>query len=286
MSELPNDLCLIESLVRSKAGDPASSEDVLYVGPHFVAVIDGATSKSDISWERASPGRLAALLVLEGMEALEPRCTFMEAMRVLSGPIRAFYEANGLVAHMEQHPSDRLTASAVIYSKHWRQLWFVGDCQALVGGQHYDNPHIIDDIMSETRRAYLTAELLKGTTVEELQIYDPGKHVISANLKMQCFYQNSLQAGDLGYSCLNGFEVEPSQTKVIQLGSEEVEVVLASDGYPRIFPTLVETEEYLHHQLRVDPLMIGRHRSTKGKYLNMESFDDRLYVRFRALCQR
>ena len=56
-------------------------------------------------------------------------------------------------------------------------------------------------------------------------------------------------------------------------------VVLASDGYPRILPTLAASEEALAGLLAADPLCIGPLCGTKGVRPGNVSFDDRAYVR-------
>lgn len=273
---------VMERLVRSKYGPEERSEDQVFVSRDYVAVVDGATSKSDMVWGADSPGRVAALLVIEGLKTLSPGASFQEAVGHITSQFAEAYQRLGVMSHMLSHPWDRLAASAVIFSAFRRELWFVGDCQALVNGRFYDNPHIIDRIVSDARWAYLTAELVRGTPIESLLVSDPSKAAISPNLKMQCHYQNNVSAGPLAYSCFNGFPVEMSRTRCIPLDDNKLELVLASDGYPVLHPTLRETEERLHAILAEDPLMMGEYRNTKGRYLNQESFDDRSYIRFQV----
>ena len=58
------------------------------------------------------------------------------------------------------------------------------------------------------------------------------------------------------------------------------EIVLASDGYPFLMPTLQESEERLADLLRDDPLCISIYKASKGLMQGNKSFDDRSYVRF------
>jgi glycerophosphoryl diester phosphodiesterase len=57
------------------------------------------------------------------------------------------------------------------------------------------------------------------------------------------------------------------------------EVVLATDGYPKVAATLAASEEILREALERDPLCIGVARSTKGIQRGNVSFDDRAYLR-------
>ena len=58
------------------------------------------------------------------------------------------------------------------------------------------------------------------------------------------------------------------------------EVVLASDGYPKLFGTLEESEHYLQKVLAEDPLCISLNKQTKGLMVGNNSYDDRTFVRF------
>ena len=68
--------------------------------------------------------------------------------------------------------------------------------------------------------------------------------------------------------------------KQVTLDFRPWEIVLASDGYPRLFPTLAESEQWLDDQRRRDPLNIGDFQATKAFHPDFNSFDDRSYIRF------
>ncbi len=40
---------------------------------------------------------------------------------------------------MKEHPEERLTASAILYSRTRNEVWMVGDCQAIIDGKLYEN---------------------------------------------------------------------------------------------------------------------------------------------------
>ena len=73
--------------------------------------------------------------------------------------------------------------------------------------------------------------------------------------------------------------------KVVSVSSSETvsassEIVLASDGYPFLKPTLAESEEALANQIANDPQNISCFIATKGLVEGNKSFDDRTYIRF------
>ena len=62
------------------------------------------------------------------------------------------------------------------------------------------------------------------------------------------------------------------------------EIVLASDGYPFLEPTLAASEVALAEQIANDPQNIHSFIATKGIVEGNKSFDDRTYIRF-VYCQ-
>lgn len=62
------------------------------------------------------------------------------------------------------------------------------------------------------------------------------------------------------------------------------EIVLASDGYPFLKPTLAASEAALAEQIANDPHNIRSFIATKGIVEGNKSFDDRTYIRF-VYCQ-
>ena len=61
---------------------------------------------------------------------------------------------------------------------------------------------------------------------------------------------------------------------------KNTDVILSSDGYPLLMPTLESSEALLQKVISEDPLMIGKYKQTKGAYLGQVSYDDRSYIRF------
>ena len=82
------------------------------------------------------------------------------------------------------------------------------------------------------------------------------------------------------YAVIDGFPIPQQLVPVITLNFQTWDIVLASDGYPFLAPTLAETEALLEEQRKNDPLNIGTFKATKAFVEGNNSFDDRSYIRF------
>lgn len=83
-----------------------------------------------------------------------------------------------------------------------------------------------------------------------------------------------------GFSVIDGGEVPLSLIPVVDV-SGATEVILATDGYPRLRGTLAQSEADLAHILAADPLCIRDNPQPKGVVAGQVSYDDRAYVRLR-----
>lgn len=108
---------------------------------------------------------------------------------------------------------------------------------------------------------------------------DPARELIMPFLRLQSQFAN--RRGEYGYFVFDGFTDPeyPIRTISVRPGDE---VVLASDGYPKLCPTLAESERELERLRREDPHLVREFRTTKGFTPGLESFDDRTYIRFVA----
>jgi glycerophosphoryl diester phosphodiesterase len=82
-----------------------------------------------------------------------------------------------------------------------------------------------------------------------------------------------------GYSVFDGMGINKNLIKIYTVKAGD-HVVLASDGYPKLFDTLKESEEYLKWVLEIDPLSIKENKQTKMIKKGNISFDDRSYLSF------
>lgn len=118
----------------------ADCEDGIVITNDFAAVIDGSTSKTP---KRLDPsmknGRFAMLLISEYIKQMPAGYTMNDFCRGITLRIAEEYAKRGIAEDMAEHPEERLTASAIIYNNSRKEVWMVGDCQAIIDGEHYDN---------------------------------------------------------------------------------------------------------------------------------------------------
>ncbi len=273
---------VIESKIEGKKS-PESCEDGLVVTADFIAVIDGSTSKTP---HHLSPdmknGRYAMVLISEYIQhELKPESTVEDFCEGVTSYIyNKVYRQQGIEEQMQAHPEERLTASAILYSKAKNEVWMVGDCQAIIGGKLYENNKPFEEIVARRR-----VELIRqGFTPQE------ARKTIEPLL-----IQAMLEGQNKTYTVIDGFPIYQKGVKVVSLNAPQKnvetdvadslplptkEIVLASDGYPFLKPTLTESEEALAHLLAYDPQCTHEFIATKGIVVGNKSFDDRTYIRF------
>ena len=65
------------------------------------------------------------------------------------------YDKRDITERMTEHPEERLTASAIIYSDCRKEVWMVGDCQAIIDGTYYDNSKPYEQEIAMQRAALI-----------------------------------------------------------------------------------------------------------------------------------
>lgn len=266
------------------------SEDALVMTDSYIAVIDGATAKDALLWDGVTPGRRAAVIIAGVIRSMAPTLTMDEFIALSTDAIMAEYVRAGRAETVRLHPWERISASVVVYSATRREVWLVGDAMCMVGGKCYHNAKLIDTLLADVRTECDHWLLSHGRTEAGLMEHDAGRDIIAPFLREQCFFQNS--AGPhycpYDYCVLDGFPLPrgphlPASARplIVDAGAGG-DIVLSSDGYPRLFATLRESEDYLADVLAHDRLALTLNKQTKGCLEGQYSYDDRTYVRFRA----
>ena len=286
---------IIESNIIGKKSQE-TCEDGLVMTDDFIAVIDGSTSKTP---KHLSPymknGRYAMMLISEYIrEELKAEASVDDFCQGVTAYIyNKVYEKLGVEERLKEHPEERLTASAILYSRTRNEVWMVGDCQAIIDGKLYENgkPYeqeiarkrveLIEQGLSpaEARKqiepllieAMLSGQNQTYTVIDGFPIYREGVKVVSVS--DSCSVQDSVPASD-SVPCSDSV----SASGTISVSSSEI--VLASDGYPFLEPTLAASEAALAEQIANDPQNIHSFIATKGIVEGNKSFDDRTYIRF------
>lgn len=258
------------------------SEDGIVVTDDFIAVIDGSTSKSCNRYSFfKSNGEYAMSLVAKYIKGMPKNISCNDFCVGVSKYIRQHYKKSRL-PHLEAHPEDRLTASTVIFSRLNREIWMIGDCQALITplsetasseSIYLDNPKPYEQELAERRAAIINAS---PTPHDHFLDNDTARQAIIPRMLETMQNQNKT------YSVVDGFPIDRRHVRIIPLDFHPWEIVLASDGYPVLCSTLEQSEAKLEEQKKNDPLNIGQFKATKAFAHGNNSFDDRAYIRFRV----
>jgi len=261
------------------------SEDGIVITNDFIAVIDGSTSKSQYRHSLfRSNGRYAMQLVSRYIRRMPKNTTCEAFLRGVTAYIRKQYKKS-MLSRLAEHPEDRLTCSVVVFSRLCREIWMIGDCHAMVidtqravaDCQYYDNPKPYEAELAAMRAEEACRQLSDDKTIDDLCRNDTARPVIIPRMIETMRNQN------ITYSVVDGFPIPRQHVLVIPLDFRPYEIVLASDGYPFLYPSLEESEEALQNQRQNDPLNIGPHfQATKAFHPDNNSFDDRTYIRFKV----
>ena len=285
---------IIESSIIGKKSQEAC-EDGMVVTDDFIAVIDGSTSKTP---KHLNPdmknGRYAMMLISEYIrEELKADASVEEFCQGVTAYIyNKVYEKLGVEERLKKHPEERLTASAILYSRIRNEVWMVGDCQAIIAGKLYENGKPYEEKIARKRvelieqglspaearkqiEPLLIEAMLSGqnqiyTVIDGFPIYREGVKVVSVSDSSSV--QDSVPASD-SVPCSDSASASGT------IPSSSSEIVLASDGYPFLKPTLAASEAALAEQIANDPQNIRFFIATKGIVEGNKSFDDRTYIR-------
>lgn len=290
---------IIESSIKGKKS-PEACEDGMVVTDDFIAVIDGSTSKTP---KHLNPdmknGRYAMMLISEYIrEELKADASVDDFCQGVTAYIyNKVYEKLGVEERLKEHPEERLTASAILYSRTRNEVWMVGDCQAIIAGKLYENGKPYEEKIARKRvelieqglspaearkqieplliEAMLSGQNQTYTVIDGFPIYREGVKVVSVSASSSV--QDSVPASD-SVPCSDSASASGT------IPSSSSEIVLASDGYPFLEPTLAASEAALAEQIANDPQNIRSFIATKGIVEGNKSFDDRTYIRF-VYCQ-
>jgi len=247
-------------------------EDGIFHSDCFVVLVDGATYSQNNRLEE-TPGQIIKHLILRVFEDIRPNLYITEIIELINERIARVYSSNSDI------PPDSLSATAVVYSAHFNEVWIIGDCQAIVNSRHYYTNNRIEVVLSELRAIVLHSYQLRGFSLDSLLKNDLGRVAIEPFLRLQNDFQNT-RNNPYSYTCINGKPIYKNQIKIISVRKKYV--TFSSDGYPKIYSNLRRTEDYLKQVLDNDPLMFIQYQATKGMLHDLESYDDRSYIRFQV----
>lgn len=257
-------------------------EDGVVVTAAHAAVIDGSTSKTPCRLHPAmANGRYCMILIAEYIRSMDSDISLDDFCEGITSLIRQQYSHLDLSSHTGRSsaqpiaPVQRLCASAAIYSRKRQEIWLVGDCQCMIDGMLHDNPKPYEAALAEQRaERFAQCQQAHPDMLCDLHIaHDYARDEIVPSLIAGMDNQNKT------YAVIDGYPIYRPGIKLIPVERPGAEIVLASDGYPHLFPTLAESEAALEAQLARDPFNISTFKATKGLMVGNQSFDDRSYIR-------
>ncbi|MBP3789835.1 MAG: hypothetical protein J6I52_09500 [Prevotella sp.] len=271
---------IIEQIIVPKNPDK-KSEDGIVVTNNFIAVIDGSTSKTTRRYSLfRSNGRYAMQLIGKYLRKAPKDISCHQFCTGASRAIARQYKQSD-IPRLIEHPEERLTASCIVYSRLRREIWMVGDCQCLLAPlssatptySYYDNPKPYEQELAEQRAAIIKRS---SQPHESFLTDDTARAAIIPRMI------ETMQEQNKSYAVVDGFVIPEQKVRILTLDFQPWEIILASDGYPFLEPTLEASEQRLAHQRETDPLNIGEFKATKAFVKGNNSFDDRAYIRFRV----
>ncbi|WP_371069073.1 hypothetical protein [Sediminibacillus sp. JSM 1682029] len=137
---------IIESFLQGKRPDPELCEDMIVINEDFAAVIDGATNVSGRMINGKSPGRIAAEIVKQTVGRLDRKVTLEGMIKQINQSMQNFYQEQGLLEEIDHKKWLAPSACMAIYRNYHREVWQIGDCQAIIEGELYKNEKHLDTI--------------------------------------------------------------------------------------------------------------------------------------------
>ena len=267
---------ITEQFIEGKRGIAKHCEDGIFISEDFVAVIDGVSSKGKTVWgDGLTSGAHTKNVIIAELEKvpadIEKNALFERLGKALSDE----YAKSGLAPDKNEY----LRACIMVYSRRYNEVWGLGDCQCLINGRLFSSPMLVDDLLSDLRAFVIeSARITDGLDENSLYVNDIGREAVFPFIQQQYAFENRADS-PFGFGVLNGFDDVTPFIKAYKVEAGDT-VVLSSDGYTTLLPTLEQSEKLLAEMLESDPLRYKQNRGTKGIVKGNLSFDDRCYIRF------
>ena len=124
---------IIESSVIGKKNE-IECEDGIVATNDYIAVIDGSTSKTHSHFSpEMKNGRYCMLIISDFINSMPGDITCDKFIEDITTKVASIYAGKTIPEE------NRLTASAIIFSKTKQEIWMIGDCQCMVDKQMYEN---------------------------------------------------------------------------------------------------------------------------------------------------
>ncbi len=265
-----------EYFLCGKENNPDTCEDGLVITSHLVAVIDGVTAKGNQLWNNQKSGCFAKNILCDYLQ--QNGVENQNAEQLISNLNHLLHEQ--IIKLKNLRIEDYPRASVILYNNIYKEIWSYGDCQCLINNTLYSHKKKLDEINAQIRSEHLKKAILKGMTISDFEIYDPGRDAIQDRLSRQFYWENK-DDDEFGYPVLNGMCINKKMLQTYKIKEGDT-IILATDGYPNICKSLAESEKVLKDILQEDPMCFQKYKSTKGIKKGNISFDDRTYCKIKC----
>ena len=263
---------MLEKFIMNKDGSTNPCGDGLVICDHFYAVIDGVTPKGNMLWNHQKSDVYVSQLLSETIKQLPKDIDAQKAIALLNEAIACEYTKRN-INYQTLAIEEQLRASVIIYSKYHQEVWNFGDCKLRINDQCFDHHKVLDELFADLRLYFNELAKLKG---HEANI-DYGRKQIIPYMKENMIFANSDSI--FTFQVLNGGNIDLNKIQIYKLKVKD-KVVLASDGYPKLFLTLKASEDYLKAAIKQDPMCMNILKGTKAIKASNVSYDDRTYIGF------
>ena len=269
---------VVEQFVETKLDGRVCEDMIVVVAGRYAAVIDGASDETGARFAGLSGGRFAAEVIAATIKDAQP-----------FADVRAF--ADSLASALSAAVADEIgelgddvrwpVAAVVCASAEHQQVWRLGDGNVAVDEVVHMGDKRIDEAAYSFRAAVNAALIEKGSPLAEIIETDPGSQAARPLFDSQQHLANKV--GPWGFGCVDGQIVPDEYLEVFPIPSGTNQVVITSDGFPVVGPSLRESERALSELVQRDPAAVGDLWSIgKSCKPGSNAPDDRAYLRLRV----
>lgn len=267
----------IEYRTVSKTGDERGNHDGLVINDNFIAVVDAYQARGYRGWNGRPAGIFAKEIICKKLGEIDADAEAADVYRTLGQELQA-RTAEAIEAMSDSQVYAYPMARVLVYSAARRQIWRLGDSPFVVDGElNFTRSEAMEAMIAQ--RCEVTEKFLANdrTDLKDMVNNDYGRTSI-----MEQLVEEERRVD--GVECLSGrpdvdYDVLLGNVEVFQLEPGQ-EVILASDGYPRLLGTIEDSEEWLAAERARDPLFVHDYKSIRTAKDEEAGYDDRTYVRF------
>ncbi len=224
----------------------AKSEDCIVVHEHFAAIVSGASVPGQPEVEGQSAAYFATKILSRAILTLGPGTGPNRFANRLTNVLGAAVEAKGLDDDVVWP-----AASVVCLSVPRREVWRIGTSAVAINSKVHYGTKTVHQAANAYRAVINAANMEKGMPVSAVRRDDPGAVAAQPIYDAMPYLVNT--EGRWGYGSINGSPVPSAFIEVFELPPGPCTVILASDGFPEVRPTLGQTMHRLETLQSEDP---------------------------------